>query len=588
MVEKSHLPLSLWESLPKTMQIKPTIAVAMSGGTDSSCLAFLLSRWCAECKAKNKDSVDIVGLTVDHDLHESSRNEALAIGDWAKELGFHHHVLKINWGNERVSREDAIRLRPHSSFLGDLAKQQQMHLLHLACLNLGARYLLVGHHEADQCEATWKNLLKSDPKMDNLIGYTFKEDIVSQRLSVHRPFLALSPSRLEATCREHYPQRVWANVAGVSIDKKRIQLALRQNPDLAQPFSELATISSHLQQIYVDKHRDVLALIKSFCVFDKRYMCFLVDLNVFSVVAHTPAYATFSKALSFMLFSSGGRVKKPQKKGLARLTKLMMTHFLRRFDHTFKPNRSFKQSGCIISPTISERLLISRYCLDYDHKFVPLLAPQSSTDVASHPKNKLSSVLWDMRYWVHVRLTTEEVVSDNSSQMYDQIVSMLQDNTTCLDRDRIHDVSLAYTHQSGASEVDKHGALDSGWKTLGNLRVTSLGLRRARKFMQRVGANVNVMRQIEPSGELGKNFMILSNLPVIITTTHAVVCIPHLGYFNQRTLRSIVPQGTNFVVNIVPHSRMPNQTGLGSNPLMYKDTRFGFGVQEELHEDGNI
>ena len=100
------------------MKIKPKIAVAMSGGMHSSSLAILLSKWCAEHKVQTRGAVDIIGLTVDHNLNESGRNEALAVhtcmpvvvpiatyarhmspvwhtqvGEWARELGFQHHIL---------------------------------------------------------------------------------------------------------------------------------------------------------------------------------------------------------------------------------------------------------------------------------------------------------------------------------------------------------------------------------------------------------------------------------------------------------------------------------------------------------------
>ena len=81
LVENSYLPLSRWEKLPKAMQIKPKIAVAMSGGAHSSCLAILLARWCAEFKAQSRDSVGIVGFTVDHNLSETSRNKAHAVSN---------------------------------------------------------------------------------------------------------------------------------------------------------------------------------------------------------------------------------------------------------------------------------------------------------------------------------------------------------------------------------------------------------------------------------------------------------------------------------------------------------------------------
>lgn len=82
LVEKSHLPLGRWEKLPKVMQMKPKIAVAMSGGAHSSCLAILLSRWRAEHKAHAKDAVDIIGFTVDHNLEDSMCSDASAVHMW--------------------------------------------------------------------------------------------------------------------------------------------------------------------------------------------------------------------------------------------------------------------------------------------------------------------------------------------------------------------------------------------------------------------------------------------------------------------------------------------------------------------------
>ena len=82
--------------------------------------------------------------------------------------------------------------------------------------------------------------------------------------------------------------------------------------------------------------------------------------------------------------------------------------------------------------------------------------------------------------------------------------------------------------------------------------------------------------------ELGRNFTVLSNLPAIVDRNHRVLCIPHLGYFNQRILRRTIPPGLNLVVNVMPHMRAANQTGVAANPLTHKNARFSLGAMEDL------
>ena len=50
---------------------------------------------------------------------------------------------RIDWTQECISREDASWLCGRSSYARELAAEQQMHLMNLACLNLGARLTLM-------------------------------------------------------------------------------------------------------------------------------------------------------------------------------------------------------------------------------------------------------------------------------------------------------------------------------------------------------------------------------------------------------------------------------------------------------------
>ena len=195
-----------------------------------------------------------------------------------------------------------------------------------------------------------------------------------------------------------------------------------------------------------------------------------------------------------------------------------------------------------------------------------------------------------MRYWVHVRLTAEPVdAGPDYNRMSARILEMLEDVQHRTNHDREFDVSAVYVTPPGFGwwhrghverERDAEEALADAWRNLGRMRLTAFGLRRARMFMSRGGPSV--MTQMHSADELGKNFTVLSNLPVIVGSDQRVLCIPHLGYFNQRVLQGMIPPGLNLVVNLVPHMRSPNQTGVAANPLTYTDARFSIGVQSDL------
>ena len=90
-----------------------TLGVAVSGGSDSLSLLYLINAW------SNKKKLKIVILTVDHNLRNGSADEALYVGELCNKLGLIHKTLF--WDHEDIegnlsasAREARYRLMQNS------------------------------------------------------------------------------------------------------------------------------------------------------------------------------------------------------------------------------------------------------------------------------------------------------------------------------------------------------------------------------------------------------------------------------------------------------------------------------------------
>tara|TARA_X000000950_G_scaffold16036_1_gene17445 strand:- start:123 stop:1400 length:1278 start_codon:yes stop_codon:yes gene_type:complete len=90
-----------------------TLGVAVSGGSDSLSLLYLIDAW------SNKKNLKIVILTVDHNLRNGSADEALYVGELCNKLGLIHKTLF--WDHEDIegnlsasAREARYRLMQNS------------------------------------------------------------------------------------------------------------------------------------------------------------------------------------------------------------------------------------------------------------------------------------------------------------------------------------------------------------------------------------------------------------------------------------------------------------------------------------------
>jgi len=70
----------------------PVIALAVSGGPDSTALMLLAARWRDSLKTKPK----LVAVTVDHGLRKESKGEATAVARLARKLNVAHRTVRWN------------------------------------------------------------------------------------------------------------------------------------------------------------------------------------------------------------------------------------------------------------------------------------------------------------------------------------------------------------------------------------------------------------------------------------------------------------------------------------------------------------
>lgn len=156
----------------------PRVAVAVSGGSDSLALTLLAARW------TTARGGEVLALTVDHGLRDTSAGEARQVGHLLAGRGIAHRVLGVH-----IDRATGLQAA---------ARTARYDALERAAAEAGILHLLVGHTAQDLAETI---RLRADRASgpDGLAGMA---PIVERRwVRVLRPLLALRRSDLMATCR---------------------------------------------------------------------------------------------------------------------------------------------------------------------------------------------------------------------------------------------------------------------------------------------------------------------------------------------------------------------------------------------------
>ncbi len=177
---------------------QPLLSVAVSGGADSLALTILADGW---VRARGGS---VIGLIVDHGLRAASAAEARLTAQRLAGRGIATRVLTLT----DLQRGPALAER---------ARQARYHTLVVACAELGALHLLLGHHAGDQAETVAQRALRGSASA----GLAGMAGVVERpTVRVLRPLLAASPAALRGLLRA-------AGIDWVEDPSNRDRLALR-------------------------------------------------------------------------------------------------------------------------------------------------------------------------------------------------------------------------------------------------------------------------------------------------------------------------------------------------------------------------
>ncbi|KAJ7024283.1 PP-loop family-domain-containing protein [Mycena alexandri] len=193
------------------------IAVAFSGGPDSTCLLFLIHRYLQQLRKASPQPFpsEVISLTVNHGLQASAAAMTQHCSDRAKAMGIRHIGSTVPWSQPPFPD----RPQPGQAF-EEIARQVRYHQLFQSMNEAGAEVLALGHHGDDQVETSLMRLGRGSTEIGaggmrrcrrwgmgvNIDG---NEDalgwlgLLGMKRWMVRPFLDLSKDRILATCEEN-------------------------------------------------------------------------------------------------------------------------------------------------------------------------------------------------------------------------------------------------------------------------------------------------------------------------------------------------------------------------------------------------
>lgn len=157
-------------------ETRPHIAVAVSGGSDSLCLALLAARWAGRREGR------VTALTVDHGLRPDAAQEARRVRGWLGSYGIDHHILP--WRGQKPP-----------TGVQAAARRARYGLMRTWCREAGILHLLLAHTRDDQAE-TLLMRLGSGSGPDGLAAMTAIREIPDVRIL--RPLLSQPKAALQA------------------------------------------------------------------------------------------------------------------------------------------------------------------------------------------------------------------------------------------------------------------------------------------------------------------------------------------------------------------------------------------------------
>ena len=222
-LETDHEPLERAEfaeamATLAPFETSPRLAVALSGGPDSTALLLLADEW-----ARVRDGT-LMAFIVDHGLRDGSAVEARAVARRCSARGIASRILA--W----------IGPKPATA-IEETARHTRYRLLETACRRHGILHLLTAHHRQDHLETIALRIEAGSGPM-GLAGMS--RCVERPAFRILRPLLGFHPARLKATLRESGEH--WLDDP-MNRDPRFARVRLRQQgvPDCAAGNSERRT-----------------------------------------------------------------------------------------------------------------------------------------------------------------------------------------------------------------------------------------------------------------------------------------------------------------------------------------------------------
>ncbi|OQR95671.1 hypothetical protein THRCLA_07672 [Thraustotheca clavata] len=215
----------------------PRLAIALSGGADSTALLCLLSEWA------RKPSEQLLAITVDHGLRKESGDEAIHVKTFAQRFNVPHEIHKVQW----LEKDKLQR-----SQLQEMARIKRYQVLKDVCEKNDIAALLVAHNLGDQAETLLMRLGRGSG-WNGLVGIPMKTTIPVQptsKIPLVRPLLSFDKQQLKATCKRFNQEWVEdPSNDSDDFDRIRIRKAL-VNCDDKMIFQRLSSLQQHAEQAH--------------------------------------------------------------------------------------------------------------------------------------------------------------------------------------------------------------------------------------------------------------------------------------------------------------------------------------------------
>lgn len=206
----------------------PRLAVAVSGGADSTALALLAQQWVLP------QGGALVALIVDHGLRPDSTAQAELTRSRLAQRGVPAHVLQLSGLPQGARLQEAARAARFEALLASCRAQ--------SCL-----FLLLGHHAGDQSETVTMRASRGPHGLEGMAGWVARNDAL-----LLRPLLGTKPERLRAFLAEQ--QMDWVEDPSNSNEKfERVRVRKTGTQTLAADSSQRQN-DEHAAADFIARH----------------------------------------------------------------------------------------------------------------------------------------------------------------------------------------------------------------------------------------------------------------------------------------------------------------------------------------------